>query len=51
MATVGACADLAETYGTDLIVLSGGVFQNRMLLERTLALYSRGGAGTADLPL
>ena len=30
----------AEWAGTDLVVLSGGVFQNRLLLERTVAILS-----------
>jgi hydrogenase maturation protein HypF len=42
--TVEACARLASAHGTDLIVLSGGVFQNRRLLE-TVA----GGLGDAGL--
>ncbi len=32
-ATVQACARLAAAHGTGLVVLSGGVFQNRRLLE------------------
>jgi hydrogenase maturation protein HypF len=32
-ATVEACATLADAHGTELVVLSGGVFQNRLLLE------------------
>jgi hydrogenase maturation protein HypF len=32
-ATVDAVLDLAASYGTDVIVLSGGVFQSRLLLE------------------
>ncbi|MCW2983110.1 MAG: (NiFe) hydrogenase maturation protein HypF, partial [Conexibacter sp.] len=32
-ATVTACARAAERAGTDMVVLSGGVFQNRLLLE------------------
>jgi hydrogenase maturation protein HypF len=31
--TVAACARLAEAHRVDLVVLSGGVFQNRRLLE------------------
>ena len=38
LATAGACAEAAERSGLDLVVLSGGVFQNRLLLERTAAL-------------
>ena len=36
-ATAEACARLAEAAGLDVVVLSGGVFQNRLLLERTAA--------------
>jgi hydrogenase maturation protein HypF len=36
-ATAGACARAAEAVGTDRAVLSGGVFQNRLLLEETAA--------------
>jgi hydrogenase maturation protein HypF len=36
-ATARACAALADAHGLDLVVLSGGVFQNRVLLELTLA--------------
>ena len=32
-ATASACAALAETHALDAVVLSGGVFQNRRLLE------------------
>jgi hydrogenase maturation protein HypF len=32
-ATVDACARLADGHGTDLVVLSGGVFQSRLLLD------------------
>jgi hydrogenase maturation protein HypF len=32
-ATVEACARLADTHGTGLVVLSGGVFQSRLLLD------------------
>jgi hydrogenase maturation protein HypF len=35
--TVEACALAAERAGTDLAVLAGGVFQNRLLLELTAA--------------
>jgi hydrogenase maturation protein HypF len=35
VATAQACARAAEAVGTDRAVLSGGVFQNRLLLERT----------------
>ena len=36
-ATTIACEREAERAGVDLVVLSGGVFQNRLLLERTAA--------------
>ncbi|MGA2924921.1 MAG: carbamoyltransferase HypF [Solirubrobacteraceae bacterium] len=36
-ATVDACASLAASHGTETIVLSGGVFANRVLLTRTTA--------------
>ncbi len=36
-ATAAVCAQECERAGVDLVVLSGGVFQNRLLLERTLA--------------
>jgi hydrogenase maturation protein HypF len=32
-ATVDACVRLAATYATEVVVLSGGVFQSRLLLE------------------
>ena len=38
-----ACARLAERHGLDLVVLSGGVFQNRLLLERTWELLAERG--------
>jgi hydrogenase maturation protein HypF len=42
-ATTQACALAAQRMGTDLVVLSGGVFQNRLLLERCHAgLTARG---------
>jgi hydrogenase maturation protein HypF len=34
-ATAGACAAAASDAGVDLVVLSGGVFQNRLLLTLT----------------
>jgi hydrogenase maturation protein HypF len=34
-AIASACAQAAERAGLDLVVLSGGCFQNRLLLERT----------------
>ena len=36
-ATVAACARAASEHGTELVVLSGGVFQNRRLLEAAAA--------------
>jgi hydrogenase maturation protein HypF len=42
-ATASACAELAESRGLGTVVLSGGVFQNRLLLERTAAALD--GAG------
>jgi hydrogenase maturation protein HypF len=42
-ATIEACARLAGAHGTELVVLSGGVFQNRLLLESVSAgLDARG---------
>ncbi|MEA2332152.1 MAG: hydrogenase maturation protein HypF [Thermoleophilaceae bacterium] len=41
--TARACQVAAERCGTDTIVLSGGVFQNRHLLGRTAALLGDGG--------
>ncbi len=42
-ATAGACAEAAERHATTMVVLSGGVFQNTLLLERTSqALAARG---------
>jgi hydrogenase maturation protein HypF len=38
--TAQICADLAAQRGLDTVVLSGGVFQNRRLLERTSALLA-----------
>ena len=35
--TASACIAAAEAHGVDRVVLSGGVFQNRLLLERTAA--------------
>jgi hydrogenase maturation protein HypF len=34
-ATATACEDAADAAGLDLVVLSGGVFQNRLLLTWT----------------
>jgi hydrogenase maturation protein HypF len=42
-ATARACADAAARHGLDTVVLSGGVFQNRLLLERTAAALDDGG--------
>jgi hydrogenase maturation protein HypF len=42
-ATAAACAELARGAGLDTAVLSGGVFQNRLLLERTAAALERAG--------
>jgi hydrogenase maturation protein HypF len=41
--TADACARVAEARGLDTVVLSGGVFQNRLLLERTLTALERDG--------
>jgi hydrogenase maturation protein HypF len=42
-AAAAACAEAASEAGVELAVLSGGVFQNRLLLERTsAALEARG---------
>jgi len=41
--TASACVLAADRGGTELVVLSGGVFQNRRLLERTSALLTRAG--------
>jgi hydrogenase maturation protein HypF len=42
-ATATACGALAAARGTELVVLSGGVFQNRLLLERTARLLAAAG--------
>ena len=42
-ATARACVLAAERHGLELAVLSGGVFQNRVLVERTAALLERAG--------
>ncbi len=42
-ATVRACVEVAEAAGLSLVVLAGGVYQNRILLERVAA--SLEGAG------
>jgi hydrogenase maturation protein HypF len=41
--TTRACAELAHAEGIELVVLSGGVFQNRLLLERTTTAMERAG--------
>jgi hydrogenase maturation protein HypF len=42
-ATARACAAAAAHRGLETVVLSGGVFQNRLLLERTAAALDAGG--------
>jgi hydrogenase maturation protein HypF len=42
-ATAAACESAAVAAGTEVVVLSGGVFQNRLLLTRTAMLLR--GAG------
>jgi hydrogenase maturation protein HypF len=42
-ATARVCVEVAGTCGTELVVLSGGVFQNRVLLEHTASLLARSG--------
>ena len=42
-ATAAECAQLAADRGLELVVLSGGAFQNRRLLERTAAGLERAG--------
>jgi hydrogenase maturation protein HypF len=42
-ATADACAEHARRHRLELVVLSGGVFQNRLLLERTAAALSEAG--------
>jgi hydrogenase maturation protein HypF len=42
-ATAAACERIARERSLDTVVLSGGVFQNRLLLERTLAALERAG--------
>ena len=42
-AAATACAGVAERRSLDAVVLSGGVFQNRRLLEETAALAKRDG--------
>jgi hydrogenase maturation protein HypF len=43
VATAAACRSEAERAGTSTVVLSGGVFQNRLLLARTRSLLSEQG--------
>jgi hydrogenase maturation protein HypF len=42
-ATVAACRALGEATGLEAVALSGGVFQNLLLLERTVAGLERAG--------
>ncbi len=42
-ATSRACIEAAERHGLEVAVLSGGVFQNRLLLERTAGLVGQAG--------
>lgn len=42
-ATARACEQIAEARGLELVVLSGGVFQNRVLLESSVAELERRG--------
>jgi hydrogenase maturation protein HypF len=42
-ATAAACERIARERALDTVVLSGGVFQNRLMLERTLAALERHG--------
>ena len=42
-AAARACAEIAARDGVDVAVLSGGVFQNRLLLERTAEALEREG--------
>jgi hydrogenase maturation protein HypF len=43
VATARACEQLARTAATELVVLAGGVFQNRVLLEHTVAALEQAG--------
>jgi hydrogenase maturation protein HypF len=43
LATARTCTAAAAHHGLELVVLSGGVFQNRTLLERTAALLTAAG--------
>ena len=47
-AAAEACALVAARRGMEVAVLSGGVFQNRILVERTAALLADSGAARAD---
>ena len=42
-ATAQACVELAGAHGTELVVLSGGVFQSRLLLESVWSLLTDAG--------
>jgi hydrogenase maturation protein HypF len=42
-ATATACHAAAETHGVARVVLSGGVFQNRRLLQQTASLLEENG--------
>ena len=41
VATAMACAEAAQARGLKIVALSGGVFQNRLLLERTAELLEQ----------
>ena len=41
--TADACAGIGAARGLGTVVLSGGVFQNRLLLARTIALLEAAG--------
>jgi len=43
LAVTAACAQLAESSGVRRVALSGGVFQNALLLARTLELLEQRG--------
>jgi hydrogenase maturation protein HypF len=42
-ATAGACVQIARAHGVSLVVLGGGVFQNRLLLEGVAARVESAG--------
>jgi hydrogenase maturation protein HypF len=42
-ATTRACIELAAAHGTEVVVLSGGVFQSRLLLESVWASLAAAG--------